>query len=87
MRFPDIPFMKSVFDLILREKNSLVAGIPIIIPYVLDNPNNLNFFNGIVKTNAQLNVKSLPPDAFDTGGHPDTVSNMIHVAMGDFTCI
>ena len=87
MRFPDIPFMKPVFELILRDKNSLIAGMRTTVPYGLDNPNNLNFFNGIVKTNARLNMKSLPPDAFDTGGHPDTVSNMIHVAIGDLTCI
>ena len=46
------------------------------------NPNN--FFNDIVKTNAELSLEPLPLDAFDMGvNSPDT---MIHAAIGDFTC-
>ena len=60
MRFPDkFPFMKLVFDLILRDKNSLDT----IIPYVM---HNLNYFNDIIETNAELSVEPLPLDAFES---------------------
>ena len=36
-----------------------------VIPYVIDNHNNLNFFDGIVKTNAELSVEPPPLDVFD----------------------
>jgi hypothetical protein len=65
MRFPDrFPFMKLVFDLILRDKNSLDTGMLPIIPYVMHNPNY--FFNDIIETNAELSVEPLPLDAFES---------------------
>ena len=63
------------------------AGMHTTISYVMDNPNNLNFFNGIIKTNAELSVNPPLLDAFDTGVNPpDTVSKMIQMATGKFTC-
>jgi hypothetical protein len=85
MRFPDIPFMKPVFDLILRNKESPIHGMLDVIPYVMDNSNNLNFYNGIIKTDTELGVKPPPLDPFCTGVNPpDTVSNMVQAAIGDF---
>jgi len=84
MRFPDIPFMKPVFDLILRNPKSPIAGMLDVIPYVLDNDQNLNFYNGIIKTDAEV-AASASLDPFDTGVNPpDTVSNMVKAAIGDF---
>jgi monoamine oxidase len=84
MRFPDIPFMKPVFDLIMGP-TSPIAGMLTIIPYVMNNPNDLSFYNGIIKTSAELNVEPPPLDPFNTGVNPpDTVSNMIQAAIGDF---
>jgi hypothetical protein len=84
MRFPDIPFMKPVFDLILRNPKSPIAGMLKVIPYVMDNPNNLSFYNGIIKTDAELGSPS-PLDPFNTGVNPpDTVSNMVQAAIGGF---
>ena len=54
-----------LLDLILRDKNSLVAGMLTVIRYVMDNHNNLNFFDGIVKTNAELSVEPPPLDVSD----------------------
>jgi len=84
MRFPDIPFMKPVFDLILRNPNSPIAGMLDVIPYVMDNPNNLSFYNGIIKTDAELGIApSLDP--FNTGVNPpDTVSGMVGATLGEF---
>ena len=65
-----------LLDLILRVKNCLVTAV---IPYVMDNPNNLNFFDAIVKTNAEL---SLHPWTCSTRGSTLLVSNIIHVAIG-----
>lgn len=92
MRFPDIPFMKRVFDLIRDDKNSPIADQLEIIDYVMDNPNNLNFYNGILKTDAELDPDLKPPppvDPFHTGvnppdGPPNTYSNMIAAALGPF---
>jgi hypothetical protein len=84
MRFPDIPFMKPIFDLILRNPRSPIAGMLEIMPYVIDNPNNLNFYNGIIKTNAELQENPPPLDPFKTGiDPPNTVSNMMQAAIGD----
>ena len=58
MRFPDIARSDS-------EGPKLVAGMLTVIPYVIDNHNNLNFFDGIVKTNAELSVEPPPLDVFD----------------------
>jgi hypothetical protein len=85
MRFPDIPFMKPVFDLILRNPKSPIAGMLDVIPYILDNPRDLNFYNGIILTDAELSVTPPPLDPFKTGiSPPDTVSNMVQAAIGDF---
>ena len=65
MRFPDIPFMKPVFDLIMGP-TSPIAGMLTIIPYVMNNPNDLSFYNGIIKTSAELNVDL----------HPSTLSTL-----------
>ncbi|KIM75171.1 hypothetical protein PILCRDRAFT_827593 [Piloderma croceum F 1598] len=85
MRFPDIPFMKPVFDLILRNPKSPIHGMLDVIPYVMNNLNNLNFYNGIIKTDGELNGNPPPLDPFNTGVNPpDTVSNMAKAAIGDF---
>ena len=68
-----------LLDLILRVKNCLVTWMLTVIPYVMDNPNNLNFFDAIVKTNAEL---SLHPWTRSTRGSTLLVSNIIHVAIG-----
>lgn len=85
MRYPDIPFMKRVFDLIRDNLNSPIAGMLNITPYVLSNRSNLNFFNGIIKTDAELDTDPPPLDPFDTGVNPpNTVSNMVEEAIGHF---
>lgn len=84
MRFPDITFMTPVFQLIRDNKNSPIANMLTIIPYVMDNDQNLNYFNGIIKTDAE--VRSDPsPDPFDTGVNPPgTVSQMVNATIGGF---
>ena len=88
MRFPKIPFMQPVFDLIVKNKKNPCPSIPgmlTVIPYVMDNPHNLSFYNGIIKTDAELDVKPPPLDPFNTGiDPPGTVSDMVNAAIGDF---
>ena len=86
MRFPDIPFMKPVFDLLLKNPNSPIAGMLTINNYVLENPKNFKFYNGIIKTDAELGGKCPPLDPFNTGVNPpNTVSKMMDASIGVFT--
>ncbi|KAF7971825.1 hypothetical protein HWV62_19829 [Athelia sp. TMB] len=85
MRFPDIPFMKPLFDLIRDNPDSPIAGVldSQIIPYNLSKDEDISFFNGVIKTSKELNVKPPPLDPFDTNvGAKDTVSNMVSAAIG-----
>lgn len=83
MRFPDIPFMKPVFDLI-RNPKSPIAGAVKLIPYVMDNPNNLNYFNKILKTDAQLKDDPNNRDPFKTRVElRDTTAKLNTKAIGD----
>jgi len=86
MRFPDIPFMKPVFQLIRDNPNSPIANKLKLLPYYLSDPsgNDLNFYNGIILTNSQ--VKSDPsPDPFRTGINPPAkYDQMVTNAIGKF---
>lgn len=85
MRFPDIPFMKPVFDLI-RDPKSPIAGAKLKLnDYIKDNDNNLNFYNEVLKTDAELAADSSNVDPFDTGFKPrGTTSALTTQAIGDF---
>lgn len=89
MRFPKIPFMKRVFDMILpgafpnpKPATSPIAGKFDVIHYVMDNNNNLTQVNGICYTQEQL--KTAGNDPFKMGISPDTASTMVNAAIGGF---
>ena len=59
------------FDLIPRDKNSPISGMPTIIPYVIDTPTISIFSTASSRPiYTELYVKPPPLDAFDTGGQP-----------------
>ena len=71
MRFPDIPFMKRVFDLfgkigLKKEK----------IPYVMTLDSNLNYFNGKCLTNKEMEDKTIDPFGTGVEGIFDSTSAM-----------
>ena len=89
MRFPKIPFMKRVFDMILPSAfpNPKPAISPIVdqldvINYVMDNDNNLSQVNNICYTQAQL--KYAGSDPFKIGISPDEASIKVKEAIGGF---
>ena len=84
MRFPDIPCMKPVFDLIRDNPNSPIAGMLTedIIECRLSTPEDLSFYNGIVKSAAELGSVPPPLDPFDTQiNAPNSVPNTIRLAI------
>ncbi|KAG8824070.1 hypothetical protein FRC19_002645 [Serendipita sp. 401] len=70
MRFPQIPIMERTFTLFqkLNINTSTDKNPPngSLIPYIMSTDQNLNFFNEIIKTNAELNTQPPPPDPFNT---------------------
>jgi hypothetical protein len=86
MRFPDIPFMKPVFQLIRDNPNSPIAGKLNVIPYYLSDlsGNDLNFYNGIILNDTQVN-NDPSPDPFHTGVNPPAkYDQMVTEAIGTF---
>ncbi|CCL98847.1 uncharacterized protein FIBRA_00853 [Fibroporia radiculosa] len=85
MRFPDIPFMKRVFDLFdLLEISHSDPKQDRLIPYVMSNPNNMLFYNNIRMTVEQYNqTASAVPDPFNMGlkARPETI---LATALGRF---
>jgi hypothetical protein len=89
MRFPKIPFMKRVFDMILpgsfsdpKPATSPIADKFEVINYVMDNENNLTQVNGICYTQTQL--KNAGNDPFNVGMSPDYASERVDNAIGKF---
>ncbi|KAF7972672.1 hypothetical protein HWV62_17218 [Athelia sp. TMB] len=83
MRFPDIPCMKLVFDLIRDNPASPIAGILTedIIECQHSTPEDLSFYNGIVKSAAELSSVPPPLDPFDTKiNAPASVTETISLA-------
>lgn len=86
MRFPDIPFMKSIFWLFKNEQSPINGKLE-LIDYHLDNNSNLNMFNGITLTAREKSnlEKSGVDDPFQTGtGPPANVSACITETIGKY---
>jgi hypothetical protein len=81
MRFPDIPFMKRTLELI-----TLLGLDSKRIEYNLDKPENLNLFNGICYSEAELAGMTGNNDPFKTGvpGLTASASAMAKEKLGPF---
>lgn len=83
MRFPQIPFMKPVFDLFdyVGIQNSLIK-------YHMSEPNNIQYFNGVALTNDAIEklAKKGDFDPFKTSvaGLTDTPENLVKARIGPF---
>ncbi|KAI0312844.1 hypothetical protein OF83DRAFT_1044780, partial [Amylostereum chailletii] len=83
MRFPDIPFMQPVKQLI-----QLLGLDRLVIPYYLSNPNNIKFFNGKILIHRQVEqaFSEGDYDPFQTGvqGLSGNVDKVINDQIGPF---
>jgi hypothetical protein len=77
MRYPQIPFMTRTFGLF--DYLNINAATKTLIPYVMSLGQNLNFFNGTVLTNNQVNNGG--PDPFHVG-LTQTYSDLIDAKIG-----